>query len=90
MHAGVHVHDCDIVMLNHKLIAAGLEPLPLAEHLMRRRAASEGVRPITPTPYAQILEIPGYAAGESAQRIPGTRRVGGIWIDACGVAQRGS
>jgi hypothetical protein len=48
-----------------------------------------GRHPITPTPYAQILRIPGFAPGEDDYRVAGSlEQFRGIWIDACGRARQ--
>lgn len=81
----LHEHNKKGGELNKRLVAAGLEPLPIAEDVMRT-VPPFGPRkhPVRPSPFAEVLEIPGFSPREPSYRVPGTARRTGIWIDSFG------
>ncbi len=63
--------------------------VPMKKVRKKKTRTIYGRRPITPTPYAQLLRIPGFAPGEDDYGVAGSPGpFGGIWIDACGRARR--
>jgi hypothetical protein len=54
----------------------------------KRKRVIRGRARIVPSPYASVLEIPGFVPGEADLRVAGSYPPAGIWIDSCGCPRR--
>jgi hypothetical protein len=63
--------------------------VPTKKVRKKKKRTVYGRPTIMPTPYAELLRIPGFAPGEDDYRVAGSvERSRGIWIDACGRARQ--